>query len=516
VTALAAATLDQTMAPDDLTAAGADWESLAEYGVAGNSLVIELSNAADGVVIADAIRIEKTRELPAALQIADDGDAGFSTVGTWTSAAGGYLADKSYVMAGTGSKTARWTFTVEPGIFRVSATWQAASNRVTDAQFEVLWGDDGGPLISLHTRDVDQTQAPNDLSDSGAVWEDLGGNHTITGDTLVVELTDDATGPGVVIADAIRAERVAGLPQPVQIVDDGDPAHALTGSWNTAAAGYLADMRWVGAGSGSKLSTWTFTVEPGDYDVAAAWVAAGNRATDSPFTILNGATPLGTVDMNQQSAPDDFTDAGATWETIGTYTITGTTLVVQLSDDADGLVIADAIRIEAVTPLLAAGLPATATDVAPLTTTDLSGIVSAAIDYWQAAGLTPGQLAVLESAEYRVDELTGLRLGQAGSHSITIDADAAGYGWFIDVTPSMSEEFAVLEGSALVARRESAAEGRMDLLTAVLHEMGHLLGLSHSADAGTPDELMDAALLAGRRHLPGSHAAAVDAVFEFV
>jgi hypothetical protein len=96
---------------------------------------------------------------------------------------------------------------------------------------------------------------------------------------------------------------------------------------------------------------------------------------------------------------------------------------------------------------------------------------------------------------------------------ITLDADAAGYGWFIDVTPAVSEEFDADEGEVLVARRASAADGRMDLVTAVLHEMGHLLGRSHSAGEGTSDELMDAALLAGHRHLPSSHSAAVDAFF---
>jgi hypothetical protein len=453
------------------------------------------------------------RDLPPALQVVDDGDDGFSTVGTWNSVAGGYLADMSYVLHGTGSRTARWTYSIEPGIFRVSATWQASANRVTDAPFEVLWGNDGGALTSLHTQALDQTQAPNDLSDSGAVWEDLGSTHTITGTTLVVELTDDATGPGVVIADAIRVERVADLPQPVQIVDNGDPAHALTGTWNSSAVGYLADMHWVGSGTGSKVSTWTFTVEPGDYDIAATWVASTNRATDAPFRILDGATPLATVDVNQENAPDDFVDAGAAWENIGSHTITGTALVVELSDDANQLVIADAIRISQVTPLMAAALPTAPADTAPLTAAALSGVVSAAIAYWQAAGLTSGQLAVLQGAQYRIADLPGLRLGQTESHSVTIDTDAAGYGWFIDVTPAVSEEFTVVEGGVLVARPESAAADRMDLLTSVMHEMGHLLGITHSASDGTSDELMDAALVAGRRHLPTGYATAVDAIF---
>jgi hypothetical protein len=378
-----------------------------------------------------------------------------------------------------------------------------------DAPFEVLWGTDGGPLTSLVTLDVDQTLAPNDLTDAGAVWEDLGGNHTITGNTLVVELTDNANGSRVVIADAIRVERVSRLPEPVQIVDNGNPGHALTGAWNASSTGYLGDKNWVGSGAGAKVSTWTFTVTPGNYQVAATWEAASNRATDAPFRVLDGGAPFPIVDLNQEMAPNDTTVAGASWENIGTYAITTTTLTVELSDDANEIVIADAIRIEEVPPLLAAALPQTTAAAAPLTPGDLADVVPAAIDFWQAAGLTAGQLALLEDAEYRIADLSGLRLGEAGSGSVTIDADAAGYGWFIDATPAVSEEFNMVEGGVLVARRESAAEGRMDLLTTVLHEMGHLLGRGH----GEGGDLMAARLSASQRLLPGDYATATDAVF---
>jgi hypothetical protein len=61
---------------------------------------------------------------------------------------------------------------------------------------------------------------------------------------------------------------------------------------------------------------------------------------------LDGSTVLATVDVNQELAPNDFTDAGVWWEDLGgPYNLTGTTLVVRLSDDANEFVIADAVRI---------------------------------------------------------------------------------------------------------------------------------------------------------------------------
>jgi hypothetical protein len=43
----------------------------------------------------------------------------------------------------------------------------------------------------LGTVNVNQQLAPNDLSDAGVAWEDLGGLYTISGSTLVVRLTPD-------------------------------------------------------------------------------------------------------------------------------------------------------------------------------------------------------------------------------------------------------------------------------------------------------------------------------------
>ena len=65
--------------------------------------------------------------------------------------------------------------------------------------------------------------------------------------------------------------------------------------------------------------------------------------------------------------------------------------------------------------------------------------------------------------------------------TILIDRDAAGYGWFIDPTPQDDAEFTPLAADVLAARPQTAAAGHADLLTAVMHEMGHVLGYGHDA-----------------------------------
>jgi glucose/arabinose dehydrogenase len=270
-------------------------------------------------------------------QVVDDGAAGFGVVGSWPiSGLGGFQGDSRFSQPGTGADVATWSFTVSPGQYRVSATWPAHANRASNAPFTVLNGS-----TPLGTVALNQRVAPNDRVASGANWEDVG-VFTITGSTLVVRLSDSAN--GIVGADAIRIERVEG-----RVVDDGNAGWSTVGAWSLSAlGGYLGDSRFSQPGTGADVATWSFTVSPGQYRVSATWPAHANRASNAPFTVLNGNTPLSTVSRNQRVAPNDLVADGANWEHLGIFTISGTTLNVRLSDAANGIVGADAIRIEPV------------------------------------------------------------------------------------------------------------------------------------------------------------------------
>ena len=90
---------------------------------------------------------------------------------------------------------------------------------------------------------------------------------------------------------------------------------------------------------------------PGQYIVSATWQAYTNRATDAPYTMLDGATELGTVTVDQQQDPSSFVEDGVLWHDLGVYQLVGDTLVVRLSDSANpfgSYVIADAVRFELV------------------------------------------------------------------------------------------------------------------------------------------------------------------------
>jgi hypothetical protein len=66
--------------------------------------------------------------------------------------------------------------------------------------------------------------------------------------------------------------------------------------------------------------------------------------------------------------------------------------------------------------------------------------------------------------------------GTPKTATITIDDDANGVGWFIDTTPGDNSEFTGTD-TYLQATPNSPASGKYDILTTILHEMGHTLGI---------------------------------------
>ncbi|MEX2175037.1 MAG: choice-of-anchor D domain-containing protein [Pirellulaceae bacterium] len=373
-TRLATAAINQEQAPAEFIDQGVTWRTLGTFDITSSNLAVELSNLANEYVIADAIRIQRVDgpatppppppppppQPPSEAQVIDNLDPRFSVVGNWTPYGGqGYQGNIHYAAAGSGSAVARWSATVTPGQYRVAATWDPQANRATDAPFSILSGG-----TNLGTIRVNQEQAPSGLTDQGVGWKDLG-TFNITGDSLVVELGNAAN--EYVIADGVRIERVGDLPTtPVsstQVIDNEDNGFSAAGAWFLyGGQGYRGNLSYAAAGSGAEVARWTANVTPGRYQVAVTWYTDPNRATDAPFSVLSGGANLGTVRVNQEQQPADFTDGGVSWKSLGIFDITGADLVVALSNAANEFVIGDAVRIERIGDLAPAPTDAAAAD----------------------------------------------------------------------------------------------------------------------------------------------------------
>ena len=97
----------------------------------------------------------------------------------------------------------------------------------------------------------------------------------------------------------------------------------------------------------------------------------------------------------------------------------------------------------------------------------------------------------------------GETTGRGPTAQITLDTTAAGHGWYIDPTPlnNSDDYLPTSDASVWQAKAGSAAAGKMDMLSVLLHEYGHALGLEHS---GNGADFMAASLQPGVRKLPSS------------
>jgi hypothetical protein len=141
---------------------------------------------------------------------------------------------------------------------------------------------------------------------------------------------------------------------------------------------------------------------------------------------------------------------------------------------------------------------------AKLSASQLNLMIPAAIERWRASGLSYEDLARLQAMTFEIADLPGGQLSSATSTSVKIDETAAGYGWYLDISPMEDSEFDVsVTGRELQTTEFSPAHGHMDLLTVVMRGLGQALLQGKK----TPEQLrplMENTLSPAVRRLPDS------------
>jgi ELWxxDGT repeat protein len=157
--------------------------------------------------------------------------------------------------------------------------------------------------------------------------------------------------------------------------------------------------------------------------------------------------------------------------------------------------------------LLSASAQGTA-NANPIDAAAVQPLVAAAADRWSTAGLSDVLVDRIRNVNLVVTDLAGTQLGRAEGNTLYLDSTAAGYGWFVDPTPQDDLEFTAGSSHAALVATDAAAAGRIDLLTVVAHELGHVAGLEDLA--ASADSLMAGILEPGLRREPGT--AEIDAL----
>ena len=301
---------------------GGDWNLLGAFDLApGQNHRVDL----DDLVMAPAAPpIDPNGGASGATTIINHNSPSVTRIGTWT--VGSWYA---YSAAGSGADRYQWPVPSTAGYYAVYANWVSAPNRASNSPY------------TIHHADGTTVRRVNQKIDNG-VWKLLGIFQLDPGAGHMVELSDDAS--GYVIADQIRYIQQPSPPAGAIIVDNGDPEASAAGSWVTTSThndGGFWGGNWQhsAAGTGADTFTWTPTIATvGRYHIYARWSTHPNRATNSPYTVHHqyGSTE---IRVNQEIN-------GGRWNLLGTFEMTpGSSHRIELSDDADEYVIADAVML---------------------------------------------------------------------------------------------------------------------------------------------------------------------------
>ena len=166
---------------------------------------------------------------------------------------------------------------------------------------------------------------------------------TITNNASVSAATADPNGANN--SDSEETTVNSSGPPTEIIIDNLDTGFSTEGSWSTysndALLHYGSDFAWARSGTGTDRAIFTPNIPTsGDYEVFVWWVRCWTCATNAPYTVnhADGSTTI-PVDLSDR-------DRAGQWNSIGVFTFdAGTSCSIVLTDDADGRVVADAVRL---------------------------------------------------------------------------------------------------------------------------------------------------------------------------
>jgi len=123
------------------------------------------------------------------------------------------------------------------------------------------------------------------------------------------------------------------------IVDNSNATFVGTWAKSTLVPGYYgSNYQSHICGKGANTATWSFNIPTaGNWQVYAWWTSGLTRASNAKYTI-NFAGASSVVTVNQQTN-------GGSWQSLGVFSFNPGSYSVILSDNANGFVVADAIKL---------------------------------------------------------------------------------------------------------------------------------------------------------------------------
>ncbi len=154
-------------------------------------------------------------------------------------------------------------------------------------------------------------------------------------------------------------------------------------------------------------------------------------------------------------------------------------------------------------PLRAANVAdANSATAAPIDESQLEPLVAEAISQWTL--ILPRAVELVADVQVQLADLPNDLLGLTDGQTIRIDRDAAGNGWFVDESPADDTEFIDDIATDVLQATNNEAATRVDLLTVLTHEIGHVFGLGDLAGDDNLNDVMAEFLPEGIRREPST------------
>jgi hypothetical protein len=261
------------------------------------------------------------------------------------------------------------------------------------------------------------------------------------------------------------------------------PGNALDGEWTVSSS------TSSGNGTAGGDFNFRFNVLPGDFD-------GNNGVTITEVLAARNRAGKGTASVGYAYREDIDGNGNITiTEVLQSRNRTATSITGLNEPVAPGSTPQSPLEIAPLVPGEEDGLYVS--PYAALTEAELAPIVDEAIARWEASGLVPQDFD-WSKLRFAITDLGPAYLGLGNPDgAILLDDDGAGWGWFVDGSPSEDGEFAS-------SNTDAAAVAHMDLLTVVMHEIGHALGYPTGSAQDTPAAaLMSEFLGVGAHRTPG-------------
>jgi len=255
----------------------------------------------------------------------------------------------------------------------------------------------------------------------------------------------------------------------------------------------------VGAGARLDVSGAFINASSGSItlDIGGTSATQFGRVTVSDEATLDG-------ELNVNLVNGFVPSEGNTFQLLTYGSRTGTFATINGTGLPNGLVLvptynATNLTFTASLPLQVTSVPTgDGTTGSPLSVETATSTLDEAIQRWQHM---TGDLTQPVTHQIQIADLGGALLAVTSAGVITLDDDAAGYGWFVDATPWDDVEFTSTAAPAVLVATDPNAKGRIDLLSVLMHEIGHILGLKDAYEDAGSDGIMHGFLEPGTRIL---------------